>query len=419
MTELEITWLAVAAAILAISVVIVAWLRWRRRDQEFVGLTPGLFPSPEQRVGSRRVRGGQQWKGTVAVSFTPPAGIGPAVAGTVVDGKVDGRDLAAMLVDLSLRGFFAIEPMQTPDAAPLPQPNTATSTAPHPPAGTAKPKDWLFVKNPQQPADHRLSPAERRMLTAVFAHGPSVRMSDLKVNLGFTLREAQIDLYREMIDRGWYRKHPRSRARWTAVFGVLLVFVAALLALGAYDAWERHNSFVPFAIPGAILISALLLLFTGPGRSPRTAAGTAARIQTLGFEKYLATAEADQIRHEEAIGLFTRYLPFAIVFGLADRWAKVVGEAIRSSYVQDGLDLAGAFAMDPWAWYAMSEMTGLAADGIGALIDAGSAMDVSGAGLMDISGAFEAFTDSASGIFDEATGCLDGCDGCDAGCFDF
>ena len=75
--------------------------------------------------------------------------------------------------------------------------------------------------------------------------------------------------------------------------------------------------------------------------------------------------------------------------------------------------------MDPWAWYAMSEMTGLAAVGIGGLIDAGSAMDVSGAGLMDISGAFEAFTDSASGIFDEATGCLDGCDGCDAGCFDF
>lgn len=77
MTELEITWLSVAAAILAISVVIVAWLRWRRRDQEFVGLTPGLFPSPEQRVGSRRVRGGQQWKGTVAVSFTPRPASGP------------------------------------------------------------------------------------------------------------------------------------------------------------------------------------------------------------------------------------------------------------------------------------------------------------------------------------------------------
>ena len=42
----------------------------------------------------------------------------------------------------------------------------------------------------------------------------------------------------------------------------------------------------------------------------------------MGFKQYLETAEADQIRFEEASAVFSRYLPYAIVFGVADRWAR-------------------------------------------------------------------------------------------------
>ena len=46
----------------------VALLRWRRRDQEFVAVTPGVVPAPGQPRRVRRVRGGQEWKGPVAVA---------------------------------------------------------------------------------------------------------------------------------------------------------------------------------------------------------------------------------------------------------------------------------------------------------------------------------------------------------------
>ena len=52
--------------------------------------------------------------------------------------------------------------------------------------------------------------------------------------------------------------------------------------------------------------------------------------QTNGFRRYLETAEADQIKFEEGQDIFSRYLPYAIVFGVADRWAKVFDELAAS-----------------------------------------------------------------------------------------
>src|SRR4029453_8422565 len=71
------------------------------------------------------------------------------------------------------------------------------------------------------------------------------------------------------------------------------------------------------------VIAGLVLLFVAPRMPARTAKGTAALAQAKGFREYLVTAEADQIRFEEGEDVFSRYLPFAIVFGVTERWAKV------------------------------------------------------------------------------------------------
>jgi uncharacterized membrane protein len=48
--------------------------------------------------------------------------------------------------------------------------------------------------------------------------------------------------------------------------------------------------------------------------------------QALGFKQYLETAEADQIKWEEGQDIFSRYLPYAIAYGCADRWAKIFAD---------------------------------------------------------------------------------------------
>jgi uncharacterized membrane protein len=53
----------------------------------------------------------------------------------------------------------------------------------------------------------------------------------------------------------------------------------------------------------------------------RTAKGTHMMRRTLGFAKYIRTAEAHQQAFAERANLFTEYLPHAIAFKCVDKWA--------------------------------------------------------------------------------------------------
>jgi uncharacterized membrane protein YgcG len=63
-------------------------------------------------------------------------------------------------------------------------------------------------------------------------------------------------------------------------------------------------------------------------RGQRTAEGRAVCDQVEGFRTYLATAEADQLKFEEGEDIFSKYLPWAIIFELADRWARICGDLV-------------------------------------------------------------------------------------------
>jgi len=69
---------------------------------------------------------------------------------------------------------------------------------------------------------------------------------------------------------------------------------------------------------------------------PGSPAGRAVLAQSLGFKQYLVSAEARQIRFEEAQDIFSRYLPYAIVFGLADRWAGTFSEVAKAAAAAGG-----------------------------------------------------------------------------------
>jgi uncharacterized membrane protein len=76
----------------------------------------------------------------------------------------------------------------------------------------------------------------------------------------------------------------------------------------------------------------------------RTAKGSAMLARVLGFRTYLHTAEAEQLRFEERTDVFSRYLPYAIVFGDAERWAKAFA-ALAAAQVAGGTAVAPVL---PW-----------------------------------------------------------------------
>lgn len=396
MLNIDVGFIALGVAAALLPVALVLWLRWRRRDREYVGITPGLSPMPSQRIRERRVRGGKEWKGNVPVQFHPPQGVSPAVAGVIIDGSADPHDLGALVVDLSVRGWYDIVRIG---------------------------KDWELRGRAQAPRDV-LTPVERSIVDALFRTGPVQRMSQLKGHLGVSLREAQIGLYRDVVDRRWYRKHPRARNAAVGCLGLLVALAAVGLAASLLSYSHRHSTEYWWALPAGVLVGGVVMSIWGRGRTPRTAEGTAARIQTLGFRKYLETAEARQIRFEEAAGLFARYLPYAMVFGLADRWAAVIRDVLRQHRMSSMLEDASMVG-DVYAW----EMVGHLADLAGSAFDVGSMvsgisslsdavpadlgfLDGIDSGVGDLVSGVGDFASAAGDLFDGMDGCLDGCSGC-------
>ncbi|MCL2489776.1 MAG: DUF2207 domain-containing protein [Propionibacteriaceae bacterium] len=64
-------------------------------------------------------------------------------------------------------------------------------------------------------------------------------------------------------------------------------------------------------------------------RGQRSALGRAYEDQVAGFRDYLTTAEADQIKFEEGQDIFSQYLPWAVIFGVADRWTKICAQLVK------------------------------------------------------------------------------------------
>src|SRR5439155_19844094 len=78
---------------------------------------------------------------------------------------------------------------------------------------------------------------------------------------------------------------------------------------------------------GIGLVLGAVALYAVAGRFPaRTGRGSAALARIQGFRLYIASAEAEQIKFQEREQIFSRYLPYAMVFGLADRWARTFAD---------------------------------------------------------------------------------------------
>jgi uncharacterized protein (TIGR04222 family) len=264
------------------------------RDERYLGITPGLEPGLEQEGTVSRV----PWlrRDPVAVQFTPPEGMRPGQLGTLIDEHANVVDVTATIVDLAVRGYLKIEEVEEP--------------------GMFRSGDWKLTEVTPAPAEP-LHDYETKLFNSIFKGRSEVLLSDLKQTFRSDLQTVQSMLYDDVTRAGWFYGNPSSvRTRW-AVYGVLLT------AAGGGLTWLLASRTSYGLVGLAVLISGVVLLAVSPRMPARTAKGTALLAQARGFQLYLEKAEASQIRFEEGEDIFSRYLPFAIVFGVAERWAKV------------------------------------------------------------------------------------------------
>lgn len=275
-------------------------LRTTAVDEQFADQIPGLVP-PDG-AGGTTVR--RDYKAPVAVQYAPPPGMRPGQIGTLVDEKADPRDVTATLVDLAVRGYLRIDDLGEKTSGLF-----------------SKERDYQLVQLRQ--SDAALFPYEAMLLDALFAGRTEVAMSDLKTTFASSMAKVQKQLYKNVTNLGWFRANPQSaRGSWaTAGLGLLVAGILGTIWLA------QGTRLALLGVP--LILLGTITLATARNAPARTAKGTAALQQARGFELYLSKAEANQLRYEEGEDLFSKYLPYAIAFGVAEKWAKKFEELAR------------------------------------------------------------------------------------------
>ncbi len=284
--------IALAAVTLLITVgspiVGVLWWRKNGRDQRYADLAPGTVPYPGQEV--RVVPNDPDIP--IPVAFSPPP-IPVAEAGLLIDGQVDSRETAATIIDLAVRGALTVQSYGKDDfQVTLVDPNRAT--APH----------------------------EMVLLTNLFDGEPPGAVKDLSApgSLASAHEQMRDSVRNQVASRGWFRKVPSAAATSSFGFGVIVIAIFASFAVGFW--------LLLLLLPLLPIVITLAVIRRKLKRGQRTADGRAVCDQIEGFRTYIATAEADQLKFEEGEDIFSKYLPWAIIFELADRWAKICGDLV-------------------------------------------------------------------------------------------
>ena len=226
------------------------------------------------------------------VEFVPPDGIRPAQLGVLIDESADNLDVSATMVDLAVRGYLRIEEVTDQ---------------------RGRVKDHRLVRLTK--ADGLLA-YEQLLLHHLFESGPIVTMSQLKNKFASDMREIKEGLYVDAVDRGFFARRPdQVRQKWTAI-GFFSFVIGAALLVGAIVMTHIALVAAPLALAG--LIMAVCARFM----PRRTARGTGAYRRALGFKDFIENSEKNRAQFAEKQNLFTEYLPYAVVFGCTEKWAR-------------------------------------------------------------------------------------------------
>lgn len=246
------------------------------------------------------------------VRYEPPDQLRPGEIGTLVDQKADTVDITSTIIDLAARGYLTIEEQ---------------------PKGFLGGKGYVFTKVEGAGAqDYRggLNDYETKLMNGLFLKGTTVSMDDLENSFYTTAKTIANNLYDSLMKRHYFTAHPETiRNTYAGIGGTLMVggFFAAVVALS--ESGTLMGIPFPPLMGLAIALCGVIVLVFAPLMPKRTALGRRAYVELKGFEEYLRRAEIDDLENQEKRGLFEKFLPYAIAFGVSHQWARAFSDVYQ------------------------------------------------------------------------------------------
>lgn len=252
-------------------------------------------------------------RGAVTVMYEPPKHgdkpLIPAEVGTLVDERVDSRDITSTIVGLAVKGYIKIEETKE--------------------KGLITDSTDYYLAQIKEP-DKELNQFERMIMEYIFPDSvPGRLVSELKNKFYTHLPLLQDTLYEELVKKKYFLRSPQKIRRFYVSAGIIVAVVGFFLALVL-----ASSSMGKGVLAG--ILSALPVFAFSRAMPAKTRKGSFAYTRILGFQEFMERAEKDRLERMGDRDLFSKFLPYAIALDVVDNWARAfegIYQDIPSWYV--------------------------------------------------------------------------------------
>lgn len=297
-------------------------------------------------------RHGRDPKGrsSIVTEFSPPEGVSPSLAGIVLTEKTKGKEISAEIVRLAIQGYIKIHRYKKKVLM------FSITDYVLERKGNEIPKDtigaFIFEKLFRE-----------RFEGEVDIEGMKVKGTLLsRMQHKFVQEEKEISelMYKEVVEKKYFVGRPdKVRNKYILSGG----FVTSIGILGAVIVFLNYpNPDMALWVLASMVLILVVVIFFGNLMPVKTQEGMRIKEYLLGFKRYLEVAEKDRIdfhssplqnkaEPERTMEFFDTCLPYAIVFGVEEKWAEKFADIYTEepSWYNGGAGhafAAGSFASD-------------------------------------------------------------------------
>ncbi len=246
-------------------------------------------------------KGRDPYTGPVVVQYEPSPDLTASESGTMIDEKVDPRDITAEIMFLILNGYIILESVNH--------------------------KDYLLRKN--KDCDKLLKDHQCELLKRLFKEDytkgeNAVKLSALKEHFYVDFKFLEKEIYKRLTNAGFFSESPLNVRKRYTVIGFLSFFGYLILA----SILAPKIPTVAFLIPLSAFLTSGLIVFFGNVMVAKTMRGAEVLRYIRGLKEFIRTVEKDRLKRFalDKPEMFKNLLPYAISFGEEEKWVRVFEE---------------------------------------------------------------------------------------------
>jgi len=238
---------------------------------------------------------------TIVPMYEAPDKLTPTECGIIMDENLDPRDITATIIDFAVRGYIKINELEEKGLL----------------WGTNYDYELELIK-----PYTNVKEFEKKILHGIFSDnnaGEKKKISDLRNSFYVNLDAIQKSTMSEVVNNDYFPQDPHKvRIKYTGI-GSFSIFAGFFLGgLIAPSLWI------------GFILSGIIIILIGRKMPHKTKKGTETYYKLKGLYEFINTAEVDRMKFQEKNNiLFEKLLPYAMAFGLIEKWSKAFEGLIK------------------------------------------------------------------------------------------